>query len=90
MRTTLDIADDVLFAAKELARREKKPLGQVISELARKAFQQGQPVAQTCQRCAQFVRHCIGQCLLAGKQGGNAVRHMVESHTDLAYTGTAG
>lgn len=40
MRTTLDIADDVLFAAKELARREKKPLGQVISELARKAFQQ--------------------------------------------------
>ena len=38
MRTTLDIADDVLFAAKELARREKKPLGQVISELARRAF----------------------------------------------------
>jgi len=40
MRTTLDIADDVLFAAKELARREKKPLGQVISELARRAFTQ--------------------------------------------------
>ena len=40
MRTMLDIADDVLFAAKELARREKKPLGQVISELARKAFAQ--------------------------------------------------
>lgn len=38
MRTTLDIADDVLFAAKELARRDKKPLGQVISELARRAF----------------------------------------------------
>lgn len=41
MRTTLDIADDVLFAAKEIARREKKSLGQVISELARRAF--GQP-----------------------------------------------
>jgi hypothetical protein len=38
MRTTLDIADDVLFAAKELARRETKPLGQIISELARRAF----------------------------------------------------
>ena len=38
MRTTLDIADDVLLAAKELARRQKKPLGEVISELARQAF----------------------------------------------------
>jgi hypothetical protein len=38
MRTTLDIADDVLFAAKEIARREKKPLGQIISDLARRAF----------------------------------------------------
>ena len=40
MRTTLDIADDVLFAAKEIARHEKKPLGQIISELARRAFAQ--------------------------------------------------
>ena len=38
MRTTLDIADDILFATKELARREKKSLGQVISELARRAL----------------------------------------------------
>ena len=41
MRTTLDIEDDVLFAAKEIARREKKSLGRVISELARRAFAQG-------------------------------------------------
>ena len=40
MRTTLDIADDVLFAAKELAQREKKSVGTVISELARQAFSQ--------------------------------------------------
>ena len=40
MRTTLDIADDVLFAAKELAQREKKSVGTVISELARQAFAQ--------------------------------------------------
>ncbi|MBA3506826.1 MAG: antitoxin [Betaproteobacteria bacterium] len=38
MRTTLDIADDVLQAAKELARREKKTTGEVISELARTAL----------------------------------------------------
>lgn len=38
MRTTLDIADDVLQAAKERARREGKTLGDVISELARRAL----------------------------------------------------
>jgi hypothetical protein len=35
MRTTLDIDDDVLLAAKEHAARERKSLGTVISELAR-------------------------------------------------------
>jgi hypothetical protein len=38
VRTTLDIADDVLQAAKERARREKKTAGEVISELARSAL----------------------------------------------------
>jgi hypothetical protein len=38
MRTTLDIDDDVLQAAKDVARREKKTAGKVISELARQAL----------------------------------------------------
>jgi hypothetical protein len=38
MRTTLDIDDDVLRAAKELARREKKTAGAIISELTRSAL----------------------------------------------------
>lgn len=38
MRTTLDIDDDVLNAAKERARRENKSAGEVISELARAAL----------------------------------------------------
>ena len=38
MRTTIDIADDVLQAAKERARYEKKTVGQMISELARRAL----------------------------------------------------
>jgi hypothetical protein len=38
MRTTLDIADDVLQAAKERARREKRTAGAVISDLARRAL----------------------------------------------------
>jgi hypothetical protein len=38
MRTTLDIDEDVLQAAKEFARREKKTAGKVISELVRRAL----------------------------------------------------
>lgn len=38
MRTTFDIADDVLAAARERARREQKSIGQVLSELARQAL----------------------------------------------------
>jgi hypothetical protein len=38
MRTTLDIADNVLQAAKERAQREHKTAGQVLSELARQAL----------------------------------------------------
>jgi len=38
MRTTLDIDEDVLQAAKERARRENKTAGEVISELARYAL----------------------------------------------------
>ena len=41
MRTTLDIDDDVLQAAKELAVKEKRSAGAVISELARRGFQAG-------------------------------------------------
>ena len=38
MRTTLDIDADVLEAAKERARRERKSAGQVVSELLRMAL----------------------------------------------------
>jgi Bacterial antitoxin of type II TA system, VapB len=39
MRTTLDIDDDVLQAAKELAGMQKKTTGQILSALARKALE---------------------------------------------------
>ncbi|MFT4266344.1 MAG: CopG family transcriptional regulator [Xenophilus sp.] len=38
MRTTLDIDDDVLEAAKELSRRQRVSAGRVISLLARQAL----------------------------------------------------
>jgi hypothetical protein len=41
MRTTLNISDDVLLAAKERARREGRTAGEVISELARESLVRG-------------------------------------------------
>jgi hypothetical protein len=38
MRTTLEIDDDVLAAARELAARQHKTAGKLISELARKGI----------------------------------------------------
>lgn len=38
MRTTLDIEEDVLHAAKELARHERTTAGKVISRLAREGL----------------------------------------------------
>ena len=52
MRTTLDIDEDVLRAAKELARREGKTAGAVISELTRRAL-----TAAPSPPRAQKVRH---------------------------------
>ncbi len=39
MRTTLDIDDDVLQAAKELAGNRRTTAGKVLSELARRALE---------------------------------------------------
>ena len=38
MRTTLDIDDDLLTAAKELARRQGVSSGRIVSQLLRKAL----------------------------------------------------
>jgi len=38
MRTTLDVEDDVLLAAKEIARRRRVSVGKALSDLARQAL----------------------------------------------------
>jgi len=38
MRTTLNIDDDIVAAARELAAAERRPLGAVISQLARQGL----------------------------------------------------
>jgi hypothetical protein len=50
MRTTLDIDDDVLLAAREHAARDRKSLGAVISELARESLRR--PAAPAGRRSA--------------------------------------
>ncbi len=47
MRTTLTIDDDVLAAAKGLAARQKKTLGEVVSELARESLRPAAPPAKS-------------------------------------------
>lgn len=55
MRTTLDIDDDVLMAAKERARREKKTAGQLISQLLRQAMTR--PAADTATQVREPGAH---------------------------------
>jgi len=47
MRTTLDIEDDVLEAARELARREHISAGAAVSRLLRVAFTGHFPISTT-------------------------------------------
>jgi hypothetical protein len=52
MRTTIDIEDDVLNAAKELARQQHVSAGQLISRLLREAFtgNRGEQVSANAQQ----------------------------------------
>lgn len=43
VRTTITIDDDVLAAAKALAQQQGRPLGGVISDLARRALRRPKP-----------------------------------------------
>jgi hypothetical protein len=44
MRTTLDLEEDVLMVAKDIARQRRSSVGKVISELVREALAQDQVI----------------------------------------------
>ena len=71
MRTTLDLDDDVLQAAKEMAELRHKTTGQVLSELARKALQP-----------TRAVRVRNGVPLLPSQPGRIVTARMVEELLD--------
>lgn len=80
MRTTLDIANDVLQAAKERARRENKTAGEVISELARSALN-APPEAPT----AREPKPVYGFRAF-GKRGGIVTNELIDTlREDDAY-----
>jgi hypothetical protein len=45
MRTTVDLEEDVLLAAKEIARQRGNTIGQVLSDLVRQALTRQIPVS---------------------------------------------
>lgn len=49
MRTTLDIDDDVLRTVREIARREGRSAGRVVSDLLRQALTRSSSVADQTQ-----------------------------------------
>ena len=72
MRTTVDIDDDVLQAAKELGIARRMTAGQVLSELARKGLERP--------RTAQRIRN--GVPLLPSERGRIVTVEMVEALLD--------
>jgi hypothetical protein len=79
MRTTLDIDDDVLQAAKELARAEKKTAGQILSELARKALGRaaGQPAGAATAKLAKE-----GDWYVLSSRGGIITNELIDKIQD--------
>ncbi len=72
MRTTLDLDDDVVSAAREIAAAQRRPLGSVVSDLVRRGLtpaeaetQDGLPVIRvpsgTPVITAEMVRRALGE-----------------------------
>ena len=57
MRTTLAIDDDVLAAARHLAGRERRSVGEVISALARQGLNKGARAAPACAQRSAASAH---------------------------------
>jgi len=55
VRTTLDIDDDLMVAAKELARRERSSAGKVVSRLLRQSLTSNAPATPKAPRRARSV-----------------------------------
>ena len=67
MRTTLDIDDDVLSAAKELAAKEGKTAGKILSEFFRRALHAPAAAASKASATKYVIKHGIPVLLSRGE-----------------------
>jgi L-amino acid N-acyltransferase YncA len=89
MRTTLDIDDDILQAAKELARAERKTAGQVLSELARKGLTQAAAPGFAEETAAPFILK-DGWYVLTNREGVVVTKELVDRLIEEADLEDAG
>src|SRR5262245_2977625 len=90
MRTTLDIDDDVLQAARELARAENKTAGQVLSELARRGLTQtAAPPGFAEEAVAPFVMK-DGWVTFTNREGVVVTKELVDRLMEEADSEDAG
>jgi hypothetical protein len=88
MRTTLDIDDDVLQVAKELARAEKKTAGRVLSDFARKGMTTPHEPGRTRKAPAMLLKN--GFFVLAKRGGPPVTKELVDRLLDEADFEDAG
>ena len=62
MRTTLAIDDDVLIAAKAIAKQQNRSLGEVVSDLARRALRR--PESSATRNGIQLLPRRAGQVVV--------------------------
>jgi hypothetical protein len=88
MRTTLDIDDDVLTAAEELAKSRKTTAGEVISELARRALTASSELSVVTGPCGAVLQD--GWHVLPHRAGPLVTSELVHQLRDEADLEDAG
>jgi hypothetical protein len=79
MRTTLDIDDDVLMAAKELAAKERTTAGRILSEYFRRALHAGRVPSEVAEGRLPVVKNGIP---LVASRGGVVTSEHVQRLMD--------
>lgn len=57
MRTTLNLSDDIFYTSKTIAQRERRSIGEVLSDLARQGLTTQHLQAQPVQDTTPFQEH---------------------------------